>query len=65
MHTSKLPLHLFISAIISVAFTYSKSSPVVDLDYGVYKGYFNSTSGLNIFKGYGRLSLIPLYVNQD
>jgi hypothetical protein len=27
-------------------------SPIVDLGYGVYQGYYNITSKLNIFKGY-------------
>ncbi|KAF4630341.1 hypothetical protein G7Y89_g7806 [Cudoniella acicularis] len=29
----------------------SVTSPVVDLGYGIFKGYYNATSGLNIFKG--------------
>lgn len=28
------------------------SSPIVDLGYSVYQGYTNTTSGLNVFKGY-------------
>lgn len=28
----------------------------VDLDYAVYKGAYNSTTGLNVWKGYGYLS---------
>jgi hypothetical protein len=28
------------------------SSPVVDLGYEVYEGYYNVTSELDIFKGY-------------
>ena len=30
----------------------SASAPVVDLGYSTYEGYYNSTSQLNIFKGY-------------
>lgn len=29
----------------------SASAPVVDLGYGIYEGYYNSTSQLNIYKG--------------
>jgi hypothetical protein len=28
------------------------ASPVVDLGYEVYEGYYNATSELDIFKGY-------------
>jgi hypothetical protein len=28
------------------------SAPIVDLGYAIYEGYYNSTSELNIFKGY-------------
>jgi hypothetical protein len=30
----------------------SIASPVVDLGYEVYEGYYNATSELDIFKGY-------------
>jgi len=30
----------------------SVSTPTVDLGYGIYEGYYNATSQLNIFKGY-------------
>lgn len=28
------------------------AGPIVDLGYGRYQGYYNSESGLNVFKGY-------------
>ena len=30
----------------------NSSKPMVDLGYEIYQGYSNSTSGLNIFRGY-------------
>ena len=30
----------------------STSAPVVDLGYGIYQGYYNATSELNIYKGF-------------
>lgn len=44
-------LGLVIAIVLAVALPLAKAQPMVDLGYGVYAGYYNSTSKLNIYKG--------------
>lgn len=32
------------------------ANPIVDLEYEMYEGYYNSTAELNIFKGFVKLA---------
>ncbi|KAJ4387971.1 hypothetical protein N0V93_008574 [Gnomoniopsis smithogilvyi] len=49
IHTTSL--NLVLGAVVGLATPSSETMPIVDLGYGVYQGYYNSTSSLNIFKG--------------
>lgn len=47
----------------------SVPAPPVDIGYGIYQGYYNETSQLNIYKGYGdvillliKLTCYPIYI---
>lgn len=51
MRISASLLPLFFDATLGLATVSYRSNPVVDLGYGIYKGYYNSSSDLNIFKG--------------
>lgn len=44
-------LLIFFNAMLALDIDSGQISPVVDLGYGVYEGYYNSSSNLNIFKG--------------
>jgi hypothetical protein len=39
------------TAISSTASSVYTAAPAVDLGYGIYEGYYNATSNLNIYKG--------------
>lgn len=43
---------IIVTLLLRSCLNQSTAAPVVDLDYARYQGYYNSTSGLNIYKGY-------------
>lgn len=47
-----LVLLAFTAASVSLATPAQTSSPVVDLGYATYEGYYNDTYDLNVFKGW-------------
>ncbi|KAI2618268.1 alpha/beta-hydrolase [Hypomontagnella submonticulosa] len=42
---------IIVTLLLRSCLNQSTAAPVVDLDYARYQGYYNSTSGLNIYKG--------------
>lgn len=60
MRISTPLLPFFCSYTVLLATASSATSPIVDLGYGVYEGYYNSTSDLNIFKGCVRFAALFL-----
>ncbi|RHZ64927.1 putative carboxylesterase [Aspergillus thermomutatus] len=47
----KLDLRLLLAASLAPIVGGSSSGPIVDLDYSSYQGYYEATTGLNVWKG--------------